>query len=160
MIRVRLHREARGELRSHIFTLRQFRLVGQPGGEGPMKQYHAIALQQSDATEVINRHIRYTVKRGHNWALVDEPVEPRADNNAEVEIVFELPAGFVSAFLEYKHGARATVTLAEKKENGDSASHDAGTKTRDWSRRSRPRRSRRHHPPQRTSRCPGDGKTG
>ena len=128
MIRVRLHREARGELRSHIFTPRQFRLVGQPGGEGPMKQYHAIALQQSDATEVINRHIRYTVKRGQNWAIVDEPVEPRADNNAEVEIVFELPAGFVSAFLEYKHGARATVTLAETKESDDSASHDAGTK--------------------------------
>lgn len=128
MIRVRLHREARGELRSHIFTPRQFRLVGQPGGEGPMKQYHAIAIQQSDATEVINRHIRYTVKRGQNWALVDEPVVPRADNNGEVEIVFELPAGFVPAFLEYKHGARVTVTLAATEETDDSASRDTGTK--------------------------------
>ncbi|MCH9032901.1 MAG: CvpA family protein [Planctomycetes bacterium] len=129
MIRVSLKREARGEAPSHIFTLRQFRLVGRTAGKGAMQQYHAIAVQQADKTEVINRHIRYKVNLGKNFALVDEPFEPRSDNNAEVEVVFELPTGFVPAYLEYKHGARVAVTLRKGEDEDDSAS--TGTQTND-----------------------------
>ncbi|MCH7993082.1 MAG: CvpA family protein [Planctomycetes bacterium] len=127
MIRVKLKREARVESPSHIFTLRQFRLVGRTAGKGAMQQYHAIAVQQADKTEVINRHIRYKMNRGKSFALVDEPFEPRADNNAEVEVVFELPTGFVPAYLEYKHGARVAVTLT----GGEEDSASTGTQTND-----------------------------
>lgn len=125
MIRVRLKREARGDAPSHIFTLRQFRLVGRTAGKSAMQQYHPIAVQQADKTEIINRHIRYKVSRGKNFAMVDEPMEPRADNNAEVEVVFELATGFVPAYLEYKHGARAAVTISNGEDKDDGASTGA-----------------------------------
>ncbi len=131
LIRVILKRAARGEARSHIFTLRQFRLVGRTRGQGAMVQYHPIALQQADATEVMNRHIRYKVKRSKKFALVDEPYEPRSVNKAEVEIVFELPGGFVPSYLEYKHGARVAVKFSKEESEDKDDSASAGTQPSD-----------------------------
>lgn len=132
LIRVALKRAARGEAPAHVFTLRQIRLVGHTRGEGTMVQYHPIALQQADAREVMNRHIRYRAKRGTKFAMVDEPFEPRSDNNAEVEIVFELPNGFVPEYLEYKHGARIAVKFS-KEESEDKDDVAAGTQPSDVS---------------------------
>ncbi len=111
MVRVKLQNKARDARKSHLFTLRQFRLVGRQRQDGPLKQYHPIAIQQEDATDVTNRHIRHT-QRGHRVrTVVDQIYSPRDDNNNEVEIVFELPVRFEPTFLEYKREARVEVSF-------------------------------------------------
>lgn len=116
MIRVRLSPEARDAHRSHFFTLRQFRLVGTAGHGENLRQYHAVALQQRDANDVTNRHIRSKKTRNKFWPVIDDAYAPRSGNQNEVEIVFELPADFDPHFLEYKREARARVSFknAEK----------------------------------------------
>lgn len=111
MIRVRLGRNARDENKSHIFNLRQFRLVGHsPGAELEIpEQFLPVAIQQPDATQATNRHIKTTAVRGKDWSVLDDIYLPRDGNNDEVEIVFELPARFKPTFLEYKKCARAEV---------------------------------------------------
>ena len=112
LVRVNLRQAARDVRKSHLFTLRQFRIAGRTdGGNGPFTQYHAIAIQQADETQTANRHIRYKKNRGRDWPVVDDPFEPRDDNGSEVEVVFELPNRFVPEYLEYKHGARVKLTF-------------------------------------------------
>lgn len=114
MLRVRLTNEARDKTRSHRFTLRQFRLIGQPQGDDALQQYHAIAIQQEDSSQPTNRHIRF-VKHGDKFLpQIDTPFSPR-DGGDKVEIVFDVPRGFRASFLEYKRGARATVTLTDNR---------------------------------------------
>lgn len=112
MVQVQLRDPARDKRKSHIFTLRQFRLVGQVGGSEAYVQYHPIAIQQEDANDPTNRHVRYERKRGSFWPVVDEIYAPRSDDN-RVEIVFELPTGFKPAFLEYKRESRARLSFEE-----------------------------------------------
>lgn len=113
MIRVRLHNEAKDKRKSLVFTLRQFRLVGREDPGSPMTQFHPIAIQQADESAPINRHIRAQTKGRNLWPSTHELYAPRRDNNGEVEIVFELPVGFIPSFIEYKHGARALVRFKE-----------------------------------------------
>jgi len=127
MIRVALKKKARGESHSHFFTIRQFRIVGKDSSTGRTRQYHPIALQQSDRTEIINRYIRNVQSGGRDWPILDELCEPREDNNAEVEIVFELPTTFVPSFVEYKHGARAAVKLSKPADAEDDTAGGANS---------------------------------
>jgi len=110
MVRVRLQREARDEIKSFIFTLRQFRLVGRSPNQEHNQQYFPVALQENDPAQAVSRHIRSIARRGADWPIVDEIYEPREGNNNEVEVVFELPKGFRPAFIEYKGAARAPLT--------------------------------------------------
>lgn len=120
MIRVKLRNEARDIRKSHNFTLRQFRLVGQ-SDKGGIRQYHPIAIQQEE-NDLRNRHIRYRKQGRKFWPVIDEMYVPREGNNNEVEIVFELPTGFKASFLEYKREARAAVTFERRKSQADARS--------------------------------------
>lgn len=109
MVRVRLGISARSERKTLDFTLRQFRLVGQNPDSNVASQYFPIAIQQEDSAEPVNRHIRAEMAYGKAWPVVDSVYVPRADNDGEIEMVFELPKGFVPQFIEYKGHARATL---------------------------------------------------
>jgi len=114
MIRVKLMPDARSEWNSHVFSLRQFRLVGLEGANGPRKQYFPIAIQQyleRGQTSAINRHVREVKTKWGDWPVTDNLYSPRDDNQDEVEIVFELPPDMIPEFLEYKRGARAAVVF-------------------------------------------------
>ncbi|MCO6436476.1 MAG: CvpA family protein [Phycisphaerae bacterium] len=112
-IRVRLSNEARDQRRSHVFTLRQFRLVGTDTSTDTPVQYFPIGIQQEDASQTMNRHIRTRQTRWGMWTVVNDPMEPRNDVPNEVEVLFEVPAGFRPTFLEYKRGARAPVSFSK-----------------------------------------------
>jgi len=116
MVRVKLGRAARDEHKSHRFTLRQFRLLGRPEGRDLKKQYFPIAIQQEDATQTTNRHIRTRKTRAGEWPVIDDLYEPRDGNNDEVEIVFELPLAFQPTYLEYKRCARTPVSFESQDE--------------------------------------------
>jgi len=111
MIRVGLRNEARDIRKAHNFGLRQFRLVGEQGGE--LRQYHPIAVQQENANDPMNRHIRSEKKGASFWPVLDGRWAPRDDNNNEVELVFELPESFQPQFLEYKREARVAVSFVD-----------------------------------------------
>jgi hypothetical protein len=115
LVRVGLLQQARDERKTHAFTLRQFRLVGE--NDGLPAQYHPIAVQQEDASQTTNRHIRFIKESGGDMPLLDEPMTTRGSDD-EVEVVFELPKGFEPSFLEYKRGSRVAVSF------------DAGRQTR------------------------------
>ena len=110
MVRVQLRPEAQDKYRKHLFSLPQFRLVGETR-EGEVKQFRAIAIQQADETDVTNRHIRFKKQGGKVWPATCSVYEPRDGNNAQVEVVFELPPGFEPDFIEYKREARARVSF-------------------------------------------------
>jgi len=112
VIRVKLRNRARDERKNHFFTLRQFRLVGKPpGAEEVNRQYFPIAIQQEDANQPVNRHVRYKQRPNGLAPVLDELVKPREGNSDEVEIVFDLPRSFKPAFLEYKRQARTSVSF-------------------------------------------------
>lgn len=111
MLRVSLLDGARDARRSHVFTLRQFRLVGRRGAEGMFHQAFPMAIQQADATQPTNRHIRAIQTQWGMWPVINDVFSPREGNNEQVEIVFELPTGFQPLFLEYKRGARTPVSF-------------------------------------------------
>jgi hypothetical protein len=112
MVRVGLRNEARDERKSHVFTLRQFHVVGR-SADGVYEQYHPIALQQEDAEDLTNRHIQTKMSGRRFWPLTHDRFSPRTGNNNEVEIVFELPTGFTPTFLEYKRLARVALSFDE-----------------------------------------------
>ena len=126
MVRVKLTNEARDLRQSHVFTIRQFRIVGRAHSDDPLEQYHAIAIQQEDETQVTNRHVRLGGRRG-NWPVIDKVYQPRDSRVNEVEVVFELPRGFKAEYLEYKRGARAAVTLKEPLETSEASRRQPGT---------------------------------
>lgn len=113
MVAVKLANSARDERRSFVFSLRQFRLAGQQGGEGPYEQFHAIAIRQADATQATNRHVRSIVRRSRTKLVTDEVLSPQDSKVGLVEVVFEIPEGFVPQYLEYKRGARAQVSVSQ-----------------------------------------------
>jgi hypothetical protein len=110
MVRVQLTNAAKDERKTHTFTLRQFRVVGRMPGSDIYKQFAPIAIQQGDATQATNRHIRVIKERGSEWPVTDETYVPRGDDD-QVEMVFELPKGFEPSYVEYKRGARAALSF-------------------------------------------------
>ncbi len=130
MVRVALLNQARDERKSHTFTLRQFRLVGEVGGLPA--QYHPIAMQQEDASQTVNRHIRFIKVGASDVPVVDDPVTTRADDD-QIEVVFELPTGFEPHFLEYKRGARVALSFGAAgaaKESGQAPSGESAASTK------------------------------
>ncbi len=119
MVRVRLSNKARDENKTVNFTLRQFRMVGRQGKSGPLEQYFPVAIQQEDANDPTNRHIRL---KGLYKAtpVIDEVFAPRG-GGMEIEMVFELPESFLPTFLEYKRSARQAIGPAEAKSSSDSS---------------------------------------
>jgi hypothetical protein len=115
MIRVQLKDAARDKRKSHIFSLRQFRLVGLVGDVE--RQFFPIAVQQADASQSVNRHIRFVRDGRGDWPVVDDLYQPRAGNNEQVEIVFSLTSGFEPRFLEYKRGSRTPVRFSSGAES-------------------------------------------
>lgn len=106
MARVKLEEAARDERKSHLFMLRQFRLVGTEGGSARYNaQYYPIAIQTKDPDNP-DKHERYFRQYGEDWPVTQKLFEPLDDNN-EVEIVFEVPNDFAPGYLEYKLAARA-----------------------------------------------------
>jgi len=110
MVRVQLTNAAKDERKTHTFTLRQFRIVGRMPNSDVYRQFIPVAVQQEDAREATNRHIRFIKDRGVDWPVLDEPFTPRGDDG-QVEMVFELPKGFEPSYLEYKRGARAALSF-------------------------------------------------
>lgn len=133
MIRVKLSNSARDERKSFGFTLRQFRLVGHPSGSDRREQHFAMAIQQEDASAPINRHISARMIGNQAWPIDRIPYQPRSDAPNEVELVFELPRGFVPVHLAYKQSARVDVTFdaAEKPQDQPEASTSAPAATTD-----------------------------
>ena len=130
MIRVKLSRAARDEYRSHLFTLRQFRLLGRPAGSDDVQeQYFPIAIQQADPTQTTNRHIQTEWSVRGERPVVDDIYSPRDGNEQEVEVVFELPPGFRPTYLEYKRCARAAVSFEESAEAKATPAPQAPEKT-------------------------------
>lgn len=127
MIRVGLKQDARDARSNHNFTLRQFRLVGQEGVDGPVTQLFPIAIQQDDTSQTINRHIRFKNINGTDWPVIDELLTTRKGNNDEVEIIFEISKQFVPDFLEYKRSARINVKYSKEKPKPQKSSADQTT---------------------------------
>ena len=110
MVRVQLTNAAKDERKTHTFTLRQFRIVGRMPNSDVYRQFIPVAVQQEDAREATNRHIRLVKDRGVDWPVIDEPITPRSDDG-QVEMVFELPKGFEPSYLEYKRGSRVALSF-------------------------------------------------
>ena len=113
MVRVQLGREARDVRKTHNFALRQFRLVGQSADGKSYQQYHPIAIQQEDEAEVVTRHVQERKVRGSLWPVTSDVYVPRAADN-QVEVVFKVPVGFRPSFLEYKRGARVSLSFGDR----------------------------------------------
>jgi hypothetical protein len=110
-LRVKLGRDAKSKRTSkHLFTLRQFRLVGLAGRARVLKQFHPIAIQ-AESPEHRSRHIAQKRRSGTFYHIVDDELLPLKNSSDEVEIVFELPKKFKPLFLEYKLGARVAVSF-------------------------------------------------
>lgn len=125
MIRVKLSNSARDERKSFSFTLRQFRLVGHQSGSDVPEQHFAMAMQQADADSPINRHISVKMIGNQAWPIDRTPFRPRTESPNEVELIFELPKGFVPIHLAYKESARVDVTFDAAEE--PQAQPDAST---------------------------------
>jgi hypothetical protein len=111
MVRVKLKKEAMDQRKNHLFTLRQFRIVGRTGPDEPYEQYHGVALQadKTDPPAPVNRHVKVRKTKWGDWHVMDNTYAPRDDNSSEVEVVFEIPAEFTPEYVEYKLGARASI---------------------------------------------------
>ncbi len=119
LVRVRLGPGARDERKSHVFTLRQFRLVGSPADTSALTQFHAIAIQQEDAADTTNRHIRFRKVGAGDKPVADIAYSPRSGDT--VEIVFETPKGFQPTILAYKRGAQAPMPAPKRADASSSA---------------------------------------
>jgi hypothetical protein len=58
MVKVKLSDKAKDERKSHLFTLRQFRLAGRKPGSASMMEVHAIGIEQ-EQNDPTPRHIRF-----------------------------------------------------------------------------------------------------
>ncbi|MFQ5414527.1 MAG: hypothetical protein ACE5E6_08725, partial [Phycisphaerae bacterium] len=110
-VRVKLKKKARDVRKSHVFTLRQFRLVGWTDDDASFEQYYPIAIQAADPNYA-RRHIRYEVKGKADWPVVDTIYSPLSGSDDEVEVVFEIPRGFEPEYIEYKQAARAPLDFS------------------------------------------------
>lgn len=109
VVRLELNEGARDERKSLNFTLRQFRLVGSVG-DARLLQLYPVAIQQEDAAQPVNRHLHsFVLSRGER-PILDDVLAPRGGGNV-VEVVFSVPANFDPQFIEYKRGARSSLTF-------------------------------------------------
>ena len=108
----------------HLFTLRQFRLIGELDDE--LTQYSGMAIEQDmndDGTPPdVPRHLRAELKWGKPFGLAERHFTPRSDHGDEVEVVFEVPRGFRPRAVGYKLDARAPVPAQD---GGDGETADA-----------------------------------
>lgn len=116
MVQVKLDAKARDEHKSFLFTLRQFRIVGNRPDTSALSQYHAVAIQQEDASDPVNRHIRFKKAGKGDKPVVDELYTPRSGDT--VEVVFEVPRGFQPKSLTYKRGAQTPITVKKPASGG------------------------------------------
>lgn len=107
-VRIKLRNPARDKNKSHVFSLRQFRVVGMRSGS--LEQYHPTAIRFEQGAEENGYHIVSIASGNLVTPAADKLYEP-IDGKAEVEIVFETPSGFKPTFLEYKREARATLAF-------------------------------------------------
>lgn len=115
LVKMRLGEKAKDERKSHIFTLRQFRLSGRKPGSASMVEVHAIGIEQeqSDPTQ---RHIRF--KKGRvDMPVVDNVYSPKGSD--VVEVVFEIPKNFQPTHVSYKRGARVPVSFDTSTQGGE-----------------------------------------
>ncbi|MDO8630165.1 MAG: CvpA family protein [Phycisphaerales bacterium] len=122
MVRVKLDNKARDEHKSHLFTLRQFRIVGNRLDTSALSQYHAVAIQQEDAADPVNRHIRFKKAGKVDKPVVDELYAPRSGDT--VEVVFEVPKKFQPTILAYKRGAQTPIAFEKQAAGGAEGSRD------------------------------------
>lgn len=122
MVRVKLDNKARDEHKSFLFTLRQFRIVGNRPDTSALSQYHAVAIQQEDASDPVNRHIRFKKAGQGDKPVVDELYTPRSGDT--VEVVFEIPKGFQPKYLTYKRGAQTPIVFEKQAAGGAEGSRD------------------------------------
>lgn len=116
MVRVKLDAKARDERKSHLFTLRQFRIVGNRPDTSALSQYHAVAIQQEAASDPVNRYIRFIKIGKGDKPVVDELYNPRSGDT--VEVVFEIPKGFQPTILAYKNGAQTPIAFEKQAAGG------------------------------------------
>ncbi|MHC5108763.1 MAG: hypothetical protein ACYTHJ_02655 [Planctomycetota bacterium] len=118
MVRVQLKKAARAGEKSHTFSLRQFRLVGQRDGRSSRAQFYPIAIQQQK-DDSPNRHVKLFMNGKYgDWPVTERAYEPRVGNEGQVEVVYEVPDDFNPEFIEYKRGARAEVSFSDDKSAG------------------------------------------
>jgi len=115
LVKVKLGDKARDEKKSHVFTLRQFRLAGRKPGSASLMEVHAIAIQQEDAADPTNRYIRSRKGRSE-MPVVDNVYTPRSGD--VVEVVFEVPKGFEPTHVSYKRGASAAISTKDSEQTG------------------------------------------
>ncbi|MCP4591582.1 MAG: hypothetical protein GY842_12650 [bacterium] len=103
-VKLQLEGEAQDADNQHRFTLFQVRLVGDRGGDQPA-QYHAIAaVDAEDPAKAVYQ------ARGNS--LLGALLKP--DSYNQVDVVFEVPKGFVPRFAAYKSSARDAVTVGDR----------------------------------------------
>lgn len=113
MMRLQL-REPRPREVAHpnAFTLRQIHLVGKDNGR--LKIFFPLAIQQEDARQPVNRHVRSKFTRWGLWPVVDDVMTPREGNDGQIEVVFEVPTDLEPLYLTFKRGARIPVDFSAK----------------------------------------------
>lgn len=107
-VRIKLRNPARDQRKSHIFSPRQFRVVGVRSGS--LEQYYPTAIRYEQGTDENGYHIR-SIAVGHAFTPVVDRIYKPVDQKSEVEVVFETPSNFKPTFLEYKREARAKLTF-------------------------------------------------
>ena len=109
LVRVKLGDKAKDERRSHLFTLRQFRLAGHQPGSALMQEFHAIAIEQEQNDPTMH-YVRFDKGRA-DLPVVDKVYAPKGGDT--VSVVFEVPKSFQPTHVSYKRGAQAPVSVTE-----------------------------------------------
>lgn len=123
-VRIQLRNPARDKNKSHIFSPRQFRIVGESSGRP--EQYHPTAIRYEQGAEE-NGYYIVSIQVGRSVVPVVERIYKPVDQKSEVEVVFETPAGFKPTFLEYKREARAKFSFDVSGVFGDEANAAPGS---------------------------------
>jgi hypothetical protein len=108
LVKFKLGDKAKDERKSHLFTLRQFRLAGRKPGSASMMEVHAIGIQQ-EQNDPTNRYVRFNRRGKTDLPVVDTVYSPKSGD--VVEVVFEVPKGFQPTHVSYKRGPRAPVSF-------------------------------------------------
>lgn len=109
LVRVKLGDKAKDERKSHLFTLRQFRIAGRKPGSALLQEFHAIGIEQ-ERNEPSMHYVRY--ERGRvDMPVVDKVYAPKGSDI--ISVVFELPKDFQPTLVSYKRGAQAPFTVSE-----------------------------------------------
>jgi uncharacterized membrane protein required for colicin V production len=120
LVKVKLGDKAKDERKSHLFTLRQFRLAGRKPDSNALTEVHAIGIQQ-EQNDPTNRYIRF--KKGKtDLPVVDTVYSPKGGDT--VEVVFEVPKGFQPTHVSYKRGARTAISFEDPAKSDERRSRE------------------------------------